>query len=119
MQIDQRILQLAQGNSVSLIGPAGCGKTQIIVESALAAGGRQLVLTHTHAGVASLRTRARKLGAGSDTITVDTVASWALRYALAFPVCSGISVAQPVNAMEFGLCCVGPATNTTACSKPH
>jgi len=97
MQIDQRILQLAQGNRVSLIGPAGCGKTQIIVESALAAGGRQLVLTHTHAGVASLRARARKLGAGSDTITVDTVASWALRYALAFPVCSGISVAQPVK----------------------
>jgi len=98
MPIDPRILQLAQGDGVCLIGPAGCGKTQTIVEAAHAAGGCQLILTHTHAGVASLRARARKLGVHQDTVFIDTIASWALRYALSFPKLSGISTTQPIGA---------------------
>ena len=39
---------------------AGCGKTEEIVKAVRLAQGRQLILTHTNAGVASLKARLRK-----------------------------------------------------------
>ena len=34
-----------------VVAPAGCGKTHLIAEAVGHAKGKQLVLTHTHAGV--------------------------------------------------------------------
>lgn len=82
--------KLANSERGYLIAAAGCGKTHIIAEAiAKHATTRQLVLTHTHAGVNSLQKRLKKLGAKSNQHTVDTIASFALRYALAYPVTSG------------------------------
>ena len=43
-----------------IVAPAGYGKTELIVQSVACSEGRQLILTHTHAGVDSLRKRFKK-----------------------------------------------------------
>lgn len=68
----------------SVVAPAGHGKTELIVRTA-SLGKRTLILTHTHAGVHAIRTRLKRLGADPRCSVVDTIASWASRYASAFP----------------------------------
>jgi superfamily II DNA or RNA helicase len=43
-----------------LIAPAGYGKTHFIMESLQHTEGKQLVLTHTHSGVASIKAKLQK-----------------------------------------------------------
>ena len=43
-----------------LIAPAGCGKTYTIAECLKYTEGLHLILTHTHAGVASLKKKLKK-----------------------------------------------------------
>ncbi len=79
-----------------VIAPAGCGKTELIARAVAAGGGRkQLVLTHTHAGVRALLTRLKKVGAPSGSYSVETICGWALKYASAFPVLSGLGDGRP------------------------
>lgn len=72
-----------------LLAPAGYGKTHLIAESTLHAKGRQLILTHTHAGVNALRTKLRALQVSTTQVHVDTIASWSLRLCLAYGSTSG------------------------------
>lgn len=68
-----------------VVGPAGCGKTRLIAESVGYATGRQLVLTHTHAGVDALRTKLTAFGIPSAKYRVTTIDSLALCFTNAFP----------------------------------
>ena len=72
-----------------LLAPAGYGKTHLIAESILHAEGRQLILTHTHAGVHALRAKLRALKVSTARFHVDTIASWSLRLCLAYGSTSG------------------------------
>lgn len=70
---------------------AGCGKTQLIGQVVLdPRSGRQLVLTHTHAGVAALRRRFREMKVPERKFRLDTIAGWSLRYATAYPGLSDV-----------------------------
>lgn len=90
--------QLADGESVFLIGPAGCGKTQVIADAIkMLRGQRQLVLTHTHAGVGSLRQRLQQLDVPSERYRVDTIAGFALRWATSYPKTSRLEVTKPAG----------------------
>ena len=81
---------------------AGCGKTHLISEAVCHHGTRRdLVLTHTNAGVDALRQKMRPLGNGSTHIVVDTIAGWALRYASAFPRTSGLGTPLPKTKEEW------------------
>ena len=60
--------------------------------------GRQLVLTHTHAGVKALRDRLRRFNVPESRFRVDTIAGWCLRYTVSFPLVSGISAKTPTAA---------------------
>jgi hypothetical protein len=74
-----------------VVAPAGCGKTQLIAETvAHPRSGRQLVLTHTHAGVAALKRRFDRLRVPPEKYRVDTIAGWCLLYATAYPNVSGV-----------------------------
>lgn len=78
------------------IAPAGCGKTQTIVEMVtLSDHGKQLVLTHTHAGVQSLAKRFKKLKVSSSRYHLDTIASWSLRLANSYPSITKFSKSYP------------------------
>lgn len=80
---------LASATRGSVVAAAGCGKTELIARSVAVGAGRQLVLTHTNAGVDALRRRLRRCGVASDQSNVDTVAGWSLKYILSFPARSG------------------------------
>jgi len=67
-----------------LIAPAGCGKTYTIVECLKYTEGTQLVLTHTHAGVAALKEKIKKSGINNNKYHIETIDSFAQKYVNAF-----------------------------------
>lgn len=93
---------LAQACRGYVAAAAGCGKTQLISEAVASHPvGRQLVLTHTHAGVDALRTRLKRLGARSNGYSVQTIAGFSLAYASAFPRASALASAKPKSQEEW------------------
>lgn len=72
-----------------VIAPAGYGKTHLIAASTARSIGRQLILTHTYAGVNALRRKMRILGVSDRLYHIDTIASWALRLSLSYADTSG------------------------------
>src|SRR6266511_917508 len=93
---------LAAAPRAYLVAAAGCGKTETIAKAAgVRAEGRQLILTHTHAGVKALKDRLRRVEAPRGKVRVDTIAGFALRYALGFPRRSQVPTAEPSRAEEW------------------
>lgn len=73
-----------------VVAPAGCGKTQAIVDALSEdVASPVLILTHTNAGVAALKTRLATASVSSDRFRLLTIDGWALRLASAFPSLSG------------------------------
>ena len=68
-----------------VIAPAGYGKTYLIASAVQVATRRQLVLTHTYAGVNAIRKKMQLLRIPTSQYQIDTIASWALRTCLYFP----------------------------------
>lgn len=72
------------------VAAAGCGKTELLGQLAAdRRSGRQLILTHTHAGVAAVKKRLADLHVPNDKFHLDTIAGWSLRYGAAYPAISG------------------------------
>ncbi|ELA9308259.1 UvrD-helicase domain-containing protein [Vibrio natriegens] len=69
---------------VLLIAPAGYGKTYTIAECLKYTKGKQLILTHTHAGVASIRLKLKEMQISSDCYSVETISSFCQRYVHSF-----------------------------------
>jgi len=89
---------LAESEQCYLIAPAGFGKTELIAQAVgMANNGKQLILTHTHAGVRSLKDRLKKRGTPQNNYDVDTIAGWALRISSAYPKTSDLKINQPVG----------------------
>lgn len=80
-----------------VVAPAGYGKTYLIAESTAQSVGRQLILTHTYAGVNALRRKMRTLGVSDKLYRIDTIASWALRLSLSYSDTSGWTEERPAN----------------------
>lgn len=78
-----------------VIAPAGYGKTHLIAMAVKAASHRQLILTHTFAGVNSIKTKMNRLGVPSSKYQADTIASWTLRLCMAYPQTSGWTIENP------------------------
>jgi len=78
-----------------IVAPAGCGKTRLVATAVSHDRDRQLVLTHTHAGVRAILNHLAVVGVSSRRVRVTTIDSFALRYANAFPSLSGWSIREP------------------------
>ena len=78
-----------------VVAPAGYGKTHLIAHAVGRTTRRQLVLTHTYAGVNALRCKMRQLRVPSGACRVDTIASWALRLCLSYPDASEWDLQRP------------------------
>ena len=85
-----------------VVAPAGYGKTHLIAESTARSTGRQLILTHTYAGVNALRRKMRVLGVSDKFYRIDTIASWALRLSLSYSATSGWEVERPDDNEQWG-----------------
>ena len=73
-----------------VVAAAGCGKTELLGQLvADPRAGRQLILTHTHAGVAAIGRRLATMRVPRDKFYLDTIAGWSLRYGAAYPAISG------------------------------
>ena len=95
---DSDARRLASASNVAVVLPAGAGKTELIARATCFASetvGRQLILTHTHAGVHALRDRLARLGVAPQSYTLTTIAGWALKWALHYLSVSGLRTTQP------------------------
>lgn len=74
----------------AVVAPAGCGKTQTIVDALAAHDGPPvLVLTHTNAGVTALRSRLANARAPSERFRLATIDGWALKLISIYPRLAG------------------------------
>ncbi|MBJ6122517.1 UvrD-helicase domain-containing protein [Sphingomonas mollis] len=74
----------------AVVAPAGCGKTQTIVDALAGHDGLPvLVLTHTNAGVTALRTRLARSGVPADRYRLATIDGWALKLITLYPGLAG------------------------------
>ena len=109
---DNDARRLASASNVAVVLPAGTGKTELIARAtgiASETDGRQLILTHTHAGVHALKARLTRLGVRPQSYTLSTIAGWALKWAVNYPSISGLPTAEPTtqdewNAVYRGVC---------------
>lgn len=76
--------EFVDGNKTYLIAPAGYGKTYIIVECLKYTTGRQLILTHTHAGIASIREKIKNSQVSNDAYALETITGFVQKFVLAF-----------------------------------
>lgn len=68
-----------------LVAPAGYGKTYTIAKCLENTNGRQLILTHTHAGISSIKEKIRNNPKiSSSSYLVETISSFAQKYVTAF-----------------------------------
>lgn len=83
------LLEITRG---TVTAPAGCGKTHLIAESLRNNPAKKpvLVLTHTNAGVASLRSKLNGLKVETSKYRLSTIDGWAIRLVSFFPMRSGI-----------------------------
>jgi len=88
---------LCRNENLSLIAPAGYGKTEEIVKAVSVSEGKQLILTHTNAGVASLKSRLQKYKVQKSKYSIDTIASWLLKYSASYPQMSGLTEIHPTQ----------------------
>lgn len=80
-----------------IIAPAGCGKTQTIIELLSDHSEHKpiLVLTHTNSGVAAIKSRLEKFDVQPSRFRLSTLDGWALRLVTTFPLRSGYSPTVP------------------------
>jgi DNA helicase-2/ATP-dependent DNA helicase PcrA len=95
--MSNQVDNLAGNRCQSLIGPAGCGKTETIAQALKIAEGRQLILTHTHAGVRSLQQKFKKLKIPPSKYVLETIHGFFLKYAASYPTMSGLSFSTNKN----------------------
>jgi hypothetical protein len=78
------LLSIVRG---AVTAPAGCGKTQLIIDALVRHPGPKpiLVLTHTNAGVAALRGRLERASVPSRVYRLATIDGWSMRLVRTFP----------------------------------
>lgn len=81
------IAELLQAeNKGMVVAPAGYGKTHLIAESVVNFGkSRELILTHTHAGVGAIKAKIAFLKPSRRNFHVETIDGFILRYVLSYP----------------------------------
>ncbi len=84
----QKIKEFVLGQKTLLIAPAGYGKTYTLAECIknVPDGERQLVLTHTHAGIASIKEKMKILNIPTNRYNIETIMGFAQKYVLSYYV---------------------------------
>lgn len=89
------------GKKTMLLAPAGYGKTHTIVECLKYTTGKQLILTHTHAGVAAIKEKIKAAGIENRKYHIETICSFAQKYVHAFYTESDIPEQENKNYFPF------------------
>ena len=86
---------------VGIVAPAGYGKTEEIAEAVSACEGKQLILTHTRAGVAALRDRIKRKRICSEKYEIDTIASFCLKWCKAYPSTAQVQIPDRISEIKY------------------
>ncbi len=70
--------------TVAIIAPAGHGKTEMIVDIVDHSKGKQLLLTHTHAGVDALQKRLNRRSIPKSKYNISTIAAFCIKWGMAY-----------------------------------
>ena len=76
--------KIMQISSVAIIAPAGHGKTEMIAEIVKHTEGKQLLLTHTNAGVDAIEKRLQKRKVSKEKYTVTTIAAFCIKWCVSY-----------------------------------
>lgn len=100
---DPDLTQLFEESRGFVLAPAGCGKTELIARAVAYKldDKRQLILTHTHAGVHSLRERLKRKKVPANRYHLNTIAGWALDLVTSYPRLSGLTTFTPVESEDW------------------
>jgi len=94
---DEVYQAIAQASYGFVESPAGCGKTEAIIRTVGSyCDGRQLILTHTHAGVNVLKQRFRQHSIPTEKYHVDTIASWSWNWVKKYPENAGYAGSKEI-----------------------
>ena len=77
---DEEWLQLKDFPSAAIVAPAGHGKTEILCDIVVKCSGKVLLLTHTNAGIESIKKRLSKKNVPSNRYNVETIASFCIKW---------------------------------------
>lgn len=77
---DEEWLQLKDFPSAAIVAPAGHGKTEILCDIVVKCSGKVLLLTHTNAGIESIKKRLSKKMVPSTRYNVETIASFCIKW---------------------------------------
>jgi DNA helicase-2/ATP-dependent DNA helicase PcrA len=70
--------------TAAIIAPAGHGKTEMIVDMVDHSDGKQLLLTHTNAGVDALQKRLKRRNISKSKYAISTIAAFCIRWGMAY-----------------------------------
>jgi hypothetical protein len=87
----------------AIVAPAGHGKTEMIVDIVSVAVGRQLLLTHTNAGVDALKRRLKKKNIPESKYSIFTIAAFCIRWCLAYKNTAGCPDFNGVEDVDYNL----------------
>jgi len=103
-QAQNDVETVAKSQRSAVILPAGAGKTELIARSVKLnsqRGGRQLILTHTHAGIAALKERLRSQEIPPSSYRLYTLDGIALRFTRHYPLLSKTATLEPRSSQEW------------------
>lgn len=76
--------KIMQMSSAAIIAPAGHGKTEMIADIVERSMGKQLLLTHTNAGVDAIDKRLKKRKISAAKYTVTTIAAFCIKWCVSY-----------------------------------
>lgn len=81
---NEELLTISSLPNAAIIAPAGHGKTEMIADIVEHSSRRQLLLTHTNAGVDAISKRLKKRNISKDKYTVTTIAAFCIKWCLSY-----------------------------------
>lgn len=98
---DAELDQITQMHNAAIIAPAGHGKTEMIAEIVKHTTGKQLLLTHTNAGVDAIEKRLQKRKVSKEKYTVTTIAAFCIKWCLSYDRTGGFDkTLSPLNSTK-------------------
>lgn len=89
---EEELLKLESLNNAAIIAPAGHGKTEMIVDIVEHSTKRQLLLTHTNAGVAAIVNRLNKRKIPKEKYFVTTIAAFCIKWCMSYKFSANIDL---------------------------
>lgn len=97
----ETIREYLNESMVGIIAPAGYGKTEEIANAVKSCSEKQLILTHTRAGVAALQDRMKKKQIRNEKFEIDTIASFCMKWCKAYPATAEVHISDKISEIDY------------------